>query len=403
MKNSASVKVVFYKHKTLKDGKHPILLQVIKDRKIKRISTGYSASKKEWDFKENKPSAKHPFQTELELVIAEKKKSLLKQVLNLDENNKQYSAATVVQKVKRKKAAYSVFIYFDEIIKQLKTANRIGNAEVYQTCKNVLSDFNQRNDLAFTQIDVAFLNKFETACKSKGLKESSISSYLRTLRAVFNRAINEDIITLDVYPFKQYKIGKLKLDTQKRAIRAEQIVLIEKFKAKENSRLLLAKNIFLFSYYTMGTNLVDIANLTWDQVKDGRLKYIRTKTHKPLNIILIEKAKQILQTYKKQKTDKYIFPIYSENVHITAQQKANRLHKILQQVNEDLKKIAHECGINEKLTTYVARHSVATILKRKGVSTTVISELLGHETEEITQTYLDSFDNPVLDKAVSML
>ena|GEM_PF-3507660 len=98
--------------------------------------------------------------------------------------------------------------------------------------------------------------------------------------------------------------------------------------------------------------------------------------------------------YREQRTDNYIFPIYSEAVHITAKQKSNRLHRIMQRINEDLKEIARKCEINENLTTYVARHSAATILKHKGVSTTVISELLGHETESVTQVYLDSFESP---------
>jgi len=403
MKNTASVKLVLYTHKTLSNGKHPVIFQVIKDRKIKRIGTGYSANKDEWDFENNKPSKKHPNQSDLETVIALKFAELKKQVYNFDANNKQYSAATVVETVKRKKAAYSVLAYFDEVIKQLKASNRIGNSEVYQTCKNVLSDFNQKKELSFTQIDVSFLNRFEAACRANEWKESSISAYLRTLRALFNRAISENLITPDVYPFKQYKIGKLNLKTQKRAIHLEQIQAIENLELEENTRLHLAQNIFLFSFYTMGTNLVDIANVEWDNVKDGRLKYIRTKTHKPYNINLSEKALQILLQYREQRTDKYIFPIYSEKVHITAQQKANRLHKIMQQVNEDLKTIAGKCEIDENLTTYVARHSAATILKHKGVSTTVISELLGHETESITQVYLDSFESPVLDMAVSLL
>jgi site-specific recombinase XerD len=193
------------------------------------------------------------------------------------------------------------------------------------------------------------------------------------------------------------------MDTQKRAIRFDQIELIEKFETKPNTRLHLAKSIFLFSFYTMGTNLVDMANLTWENVKDDRIKYIRAKTHKPYNIFITSKAKGILEHFRNTYSDKYVFPIYSENAHITAQQKANRLHKIMQQVNEDLKEIAKLCSINEKITTYVARHSSATILKRKGVSTTVISELLGHNNEEITQVYLDSFESPVLDTAVSLL
>lgn len=403
MQNSASIKPILYPQKTLKNGKHPIMIQIIKDRKVRRISLGYSATVKQWDFTNNKPTKHYPERIELEAVIRKKISDLAKQILELDLDEKSYTTETIVLNAKRKRKSVSVVNYMEEIISSLKTANRIGNSEQYQTCKNALLAFNKGKDMNFNQIDFSFLNKFENWFKSRDCKQTTISSYQRTLRATFNRAINENIISPELYPYKQYKIGKLNTTTQKRAIKEIDIVKIEEQNFETDTRLFLSRNIFLFSYYTIGTNFIDIANLTWESVKDGRVKYHRAKTHKPFSIVLTPKAIEILRHYKRIKTDKYIFPIFSEDTHISATQKNNRLHKVLKQTNEDLKVIAGICGITENLTTYVARHSAATILKRKGISTTMISELLGHETEEITQTYLDTFENIVLDKAVGML
>jgi site-specific recombinase XerD len=403
MRNSASAKPILYLQKTLKNGKHPIMIQIIKNRKVRRISLGYSALPSEWDSKHSKPTKKHPNQLELQAVLNKKMAEFSKQVLSFDLENKTYTTDTIIKTVKKKRSVASVIKYFDEVITQLKGANKIGNAEHYQTCKNVLFTFNNQKDLTFVDIDYSFLTKLENYCHSKNWKETSISAYMRTLRALYNRAIKEGIVSLDVYPFKDYKIGNLNLATQKRALTLTQIEAIEKVEVKENSRIWQSKNLFLFSYYTMGTNLVDMANLQWEDVIGGRLKYDRAKTHKPFNVILTDKAQAILDRYKAEKKDKYIFPIYSQNTHITAQQKNNRLHKVMGSTNKDLKEIAKLCGIEETLTTYVARHSAATILKRKGVSTSQISDLLGHETEEITQTYLDGFESGVLDSAVNLL
>ncbi|MFN8285477.1 MAG: site-specific integrase [Chitinophagales bacterium] len=403
MKNTASIKPILYTHKTLSNGKHPIILQIIKDRRVKRISLGYSALKTEWDFKHNRPSKKYQYKAELEAVIKKKEAAFAKQVLALDLETENFTAEALVRNVKKKRNKASVSKYFDEVIGELKKANRIGNAEVYTLCRNVVKTFAKNVDIQFNQIDWSWLCKFETDCIERGCKESTISNYLRTLRALFNRAIKDKIITLDIYPFRDYKIGKLNLETQKRALRLEQIELIEKKALPIESRLWQSRSIFLFSFYTMGTNIADIANLTWDNIKDNRLKYERAKTGKLYNVFLNDKALKILKHYKANQTDKYIFPIYIENTHQTAQQKNDRLHKVMRQTNDDLRTIAEKLEIEENLTTYVARHSAATVLKRRGVSTTVISELLGHESEEITQTYLDSFENSVLDTAVSLL
>ncbi len=403
MKNSASIKATLFIHKTLKNGQHPIILQIIKDRKVRKISIGYSAKKDEWDFAENKPSKKHPLRKELEAVISMKMANLSKQVLALEMGTNDYSAETVVKKVKRKKSATSVIGFFDEVITGLKKNNRIGNADIYQTCKNVINTYTGNKDIAFFEIDYAFLHKLENSWRAKGWKESSISTYMRTLRALFNRAIKEDVIESTVYPFKTYKIGKLNTVTQKRALTRTQITAIEKLKLPKNTAIWHAQNIFLFSYYSMGTNFVDIASLTKKNISKDQLQYTRIKTHKLYNTPLHPKAKTILDYYISVQTDKYIFPIYSESNHKTAQQKANRLHKVLQRVNKDLKTIAEMCKISETLTTYVARHSSATILKREGISTSKIKDLLGHETEEITQVYLDSFENAELTTAVNLL
>lgn len=112
-------------------------------------------------------------------------------------------------------------------------------------------------------------------------------------------------------------------------------------------------------------------------------------------------AMEIISRYNTGLTG-YIFPILSF-AHKTEQMKLNRLHKVITKVNKALKLIGQELGLPIKLTTYVARHSFATVLKRAGVSTSIISESLGHSSEKITQIYLDSFENSQIDEAFSHL
>lgn len=72
-------------------------------------------------------------------------------------------------------------------------------------------------------------------------------------------------------------------------------------------------------------------------------------------------------------------------------------------MNKRLKEIGEDLGLPLTLTTYVARHSQATVLKRAGVSTAVIREIMGHSSERVTQIYLDSFDNEQIDNAMKHL
>ena len=143
-----------------------------------------------------------------------------------------------------------------------------------------------------------------------------------------------------------------------------------------------------------------MAYITKKNIMDGRLVYSRKKTKKIINLPLQQEALEVLKKYRSD--SEYLFPIFSA-FHKTEQQKRNRLHKVITKVNDALKEIGKELGIPIDLTTYVARHSYATVLKRSGVSTAIISESLGHSSEKVTQIYLDSFENSQIDEAMKNL
>jgi integrase len=160
-------------------------------------------------------------------------------------------------------------------------------------------------------------------------------------------------------------------------------------------------DIFAFTYYAGGINFVDIANLTRDNLIESRLVYKRQKTGKLIKVPLSEHALTLIAKYA-DKDNPYLFPIFSTR-HKTEQEKANRLHKVITKVNKRLKQIGNELGLPIPITTYVARHSQATIMKKAGIPTSIIKEIMGHSSERVTQIYLDSFDNEQIDNAMKKL
>lgn len=150
-----------------------------------------------------------------------------------------------------------------------------------------------------------------------------------------------------------------------------------------------------------GINFVDVSHLTRNNIQDNQLVYVRKKTKKLIRLPLQPKALELINKYSKL-NNPYLFPILN-SFHKTEQQKANRVHKVITKVNKRLKDIGKELNIPIDLTTYVARHSFATVLKRSGVNTSIISESLGHSSEKVTQIYLDSFENSQIDDAMKNL
>lgn len=397
-----SVKVILFTSKTLSNGEHPVMLRLTKERRSKYMSVGFSCSKSLWNEKVGEPIKKHPLYKEAKMLIQKKKLEASKLVYALENDDKHLSVGEIKIKLKKTKTAHTtLFKYFDHVVERLKGTGQIKTAEVYRDTKNNIQQFTNSADKHFSEVDVMFLSQLEEYLKAVGKGPNTIYIYLRTLRALINRAIKEEVCPEKHYAFKKFSLGKYaKIKTAKRAITKEDIEKIKNQNFKKHPELLDACHIFLFSYYCRGMNFTDIAFLKWKDIKGLRLTYIRQKTKERFSIGLLQPAQEILAYYKKQvrhSGNDYVFAIFNEK-HVTPTAIYNRKVKMLRKINQDLKAIASLCGITTELTTYVARHSFATILKRQGINTSIISEMMGHDTEKTTQVYLDDFENTVLDE-----
>lgn len=401
---SETVKVLCYKSKTLSDGKHPLMVRVCKDGKKKYQSIGISIHPSHWDFKKNEPNEFCPNRDEIRLLIQQKLYDLQKTILSKRIEGKDFTASSIL---KPKSGSLSLHNNagecFNYYVRILKEQGRLRYAGMYEVSLNSFIKYAGSLDIPFSDVDVVWLKKYEAWMLKQGLAINTIGTRIRHLRAVFNMAIEHHVIDDECYPFHAYKVSKLSQSPPKRAMSKADIQRVIDYKGKTDIES-LAIALFTFSYFTAGINFIDIAMLKHDNIIDGKLCYMRAKTKKQISIPLQEKSKEIISNYSADSVNRsgYLFPILSE-FHKSEAQVANRLHKVLAKVNKALKLIGQELGLPIKLTTYVARHSFATVLKRAGVSTSIISESLGHSSEKITQIYLDSFENSQIDEAFSHL
>ena len=405
MNMDATISVVCYKSKTLSNGEHPLMLRISKDGKKKYQSLGISVNPKFWDFQKNKPKPKCPNLEYLQKIILDKKLELQKKKLEIKSDQKEYSAATLLEANANLLVAKTVDCFYKEIIAQCEINNKCGNRLVYPNSYNSLKRFtNGKLEIPFNSINVAWLEKYEKWLRSNGNKETTISLMFRTLRSTYNKAIKERCAHLSDYPFQEYKISKFDTSTQKRAIaKTDMLKFTETSQPIGQKKYVeLSKDIFIFSYLCGGINFTDIANLTQENIVNGRLHYIRQKTGKLIKIGIPQEAMQIIKKYTDE-SNGYLFPILNVKVHKTALQKQNRIHKIRGKVNDILRTLGKRLGIEANITTYVARHSFASVLKKSGVNIALISEALGHSDLATTQIYLDSFDNEQVDEAMKNL
>lgn len=386
----------------LKNNENPLMLRVTKDRKRRYLSLGISINSEYWDFTKNKPKRNCPNKEQILTLISERTKEYREQIIEYKSTNKEFTAKSLIEKVHNPIIKKTVKEVFEDQIERLFKEKRRGYALSHLQVLNSLLEYNTHLDIYFSDIDVSWLNKYETWLKSNNISTNTIGIRFRTLRAVYNVAIKENIAKAEHYPFKDYNVSKLKQETVKRSISKKDIISVINYPYDNNDIYeRLAINLFTFSYLMAGINFVDMAYLTRDNIIEDRLIYFRRKTNKLIKTPLQDKAMEIINEYSNSENP-YLFPILN-SFHKAEQQKANRVHKVITKVNKRLKDIGKELDIPIDLTTYVARHSFATVLKRSGVNTSIISESLGHSSEKVTQIYLDSFENSQIDEAMMNL
>jgi len=394
----ASIKILL-RNKPNRQGKYPVVLKIIKDRKTKIITLNMDCLKQDWDITNHQFKRSSPNHLQRNRILLKWKDKALKIIDDFILNEEDFSLAQFENRFRGKQLNLTtVKQFFEEKVNDLNIAGRTGNARAYYGTKTSLFKFTKQHDIKFKDIDANFLDKYETYLRSTGYNDGGISVRMRTLRALINDAIRKGIVEDKYYPFTSYRISKLKSKSIKKALTLEDIRKIKNLDEIQNPHLAEAKRLFLFSYYTRGMNYHDMMLLTWNDVENDKITYIRSKTKGRFVIKIMLPIKEILDYYKAtNSSSNYVFPILTDK-QSTPIQIENRKSKTLKKFNSDLKKIGSILEINVKITSYVARHSYATNMKLIGVSTDIISESMGHKNPSVTQVYLKEFDTSIIDK-----
>ena len=391
--------------KPLSNGTYPIYLRVTKDRKTKFISLKLACEKSQWNEikSEFRKSASKYQQLNNSLhEISKRAEKIVSDALGTGDDISlgEFEELFFNFKIDKK---ITVNDFWDEHIEDMNKSGRTGNARFFRDSKNSFFKFLEHRVIYFKEITPALLDKYEVFLRSNGGIDSGIAVKMRAIRALYNSAIKKGYAHKEHYPFNAYKLSKLKGKGNKRAISSEDIMKIKNLDTDKHPTLLNTKNYFIFSYYTGGMNFFDMMKLTWENIVGDRIIYTRSKTKGQFTIKILEPVQEILEYYKNQERDtNYVFPIILRE-DSTPIQLEYRKGNSLKRFNKDLKKIADLCKIEHKITSYVARHSFATNLKQKGVSTDIISEAMGHQNLTITQAYLKELENDIIDDAFSKL
>ena len=289
-------------------------------------------------------------------------------------------------------SSHTLFRYMEKIIAFYWGQGQCRTSETYATTLNSFRRFRVDTDVNLVDIDSGLMEAYESYLKRSGLSPNTISFYLKHLRAIYNRAVDEEL-TIDRRPFKRVSTSIEK--TSKRAIPLRVIKRLKALDYSQNPSRQFALDMFMFSFYTRGMSFVDIAYLQKKNLKGEVLFYRRKKTNQLLSIHWESCMQEILKVYRSDSSSPYLFSIIKDPDEDPRKQYQNALFL----VNRHLKAIGKKLGLHQPLTMYCARHSWASIAHEKGIPLSVISEGMGHDSEKTTQIYLASLKTEVIDRA----
>lgn len=378
-------------------GTYPVKIRITCDRRSKYYETGVSLSEDEF---------KRMFMKRVPAELLEKKELLADaetKAAHLLKEIKPFNFPVFERRFLQKSydGAFVETVY-DEVISRFKRENRVGTAESYQVGIRKLLKFKPR--LRFEDVDAAFLYKFEEWMLEQGNSITTVGIYTRSLRAIFNEAIERNLISKEYYPFSKRRYQVPTGKNIKKALSLADIGKIFYYDPK-NPQEDKAKAYWLFSYFANGMNVTDIAHLQHKHLSGDFIHFERAKTIRSMRgnpkIISIVVNKEMRSIIKKwgnpnKGQDEFIFPVLSQG--LTPGQQRERIKDLIWRINKALKVIATELKFDKPLTTYTARHSFSTVLKRSGASIEFISESLGHSSVQTTAHYLDSFENDMKKK-----
>ena len=389
----ATIKLKFRKSSV--EGKEGTLYyQVIHRRVVRQINSSHTLPPAYWDAQAEsiaKISNEDKRLKALKRDVAAGLKRLRKIADSLAYKEKDYTADMIVSLFSEGNSDGGFLNFARKLVSDLERIGKSSTAQSYGKTIISLEKYLDGHDCPFASFDGMLVSGYGEYMKKHGLCPNSVAYYMRNLRAMYNRAV-EDGLTEQGFPFRH--VHTTVEETVKRAVPLSVMKKIKTVDLKGKKGMELARDLFLFSFYTRGMPFVDIAFLRKKDLSSGVLTYRRRKTGQRLSVRWEKCMQEIVDRYT-DKESEYLLPV------ITSRDKDEwaQYNKAARNVNRHLRKLGAILGLQHHLTMYVARHSWASAAQSKSIPLSVISRGMGHDSEKTTRIYLASLDTSAIDNA----
>lgn len=394
--------IILDQRRKKKNDLYPVRYRITYNRKQLYVNSGFDMSVEEW---EKLPATRLTYLVNARQSISNAFAKLKKDIEEVCRDG-EYDHAHM-QLFLRKGKQQLISKVFEDKIRQLEADGQPGTEGIYHNAKTFIAKDYPR--LRFQDVTVRWLQQFERDAIKGGLTYSTLSIYLRCLRALFNETIYNKMLKESSYPFARSRRDatryRIKEGTgTKVALTVQQVKTLAEYTPTTRA-MKRSRDLFLLSFLLAGINFKDMLLLRWDYISGNELRYQREKTKNTnreavkIRIPLLPVTMNIIDAIGNTDSE-YILPYMIPNPSPSDVRRITL--NILRQTNRHLLKMGKELGISG-LSTMVARHSFATIMKNSGKPVAFISEMLGHKSISTTTTYLKKFGSKQSEEYFSIL
>ncbi len=389
----ASIKIELRK-KIRKDGTYPLVLRITKNRKPTYLYLGKNIFESDWDERRSRVRKSHPNATWFNNFLSKKLSKANDILVDLQIKNKDVSIREFKEVFRNTKPQSSFFSVAEEYYTNLELSGNFNRLTAEQPAINHFKRFLKNQDIEFADISISLLEAFKAYLLGKvQVSPRTTFNYLMIIRALYKHAIKNGITDKERYPFGQGKFVIKKPESLKIGLNKEEIRKLEEIELDPASYAHHARNLFLYSFYNAGMRVSDVLLIRWNDIKGGRLYYVMGKNNKPGSLKVPNKAYRILNQYKEQKRNKSdlifhdlkLISDFSDKIRVQ-----RRIKEVTRRINEKLKEIALQVGIEKKVTMHIARHSFGNI-SGDSISIQMLQKLYRHSSITTTVNYQKNF------------
>ena len=283
--------------------------------------------------------------------------------------------------------------FMETLIEDLSRTQRDGTAHVYQSTLNRLRNFMGEKEITFYQLTPEWLKRFENRLVADQLTWNTISTYMRTLRSVFNQAIEQNKAPYVPRLFNKVYTG---VDSKvKRAVKPETMHKLMMASELLDEQQAFCRDMFVLSFMFRGMSFVDLAHLRRCDLQGSTITYHRHKTGRKLSIAVDQETMKIIRRNENpDPTSPYLFPIIRQ----PGREEYKQYTSMLRMQNYRLTQIAYRLQLKERISTHVARHTWATTALRRNFNPNLICDAMGHSSVKVTETYFQTFREEDINK-----